>query len=117
MWQTIKRRIIAGLIALMPIMATYWIIRLLFDFLDRFSDPLLKTIGVQIPGLGIILTILFIFIFILITFLRFFLVKFTNQINLRARGRSFSLKVDSSATGMKWKLGSPRVSLRPDGRR
>ena len=42
---------------------------------------------------------------------------FTNQINLRARGRSFSLKVDSSATGMKWKLGSPRVSIRPDGRR
>jgi len=42
---------------------------------------------------------------------------FTNQINLRARGRSFSLKVDSSALGMKWKLGSPRVSLRPDGRR
>jgi hypothetical protein len=42
---------------------------------------------------------------------------FTNQINLRARGRSFSLKVDSSATGMKWKLGSPRVSLRPDGKR
>ena len=42
---------------------------------------------------------------------------FTNQINLRARGRSFSLRVDSSALGMKWKLGSPRVSLRPDGRR
>ena len=62
MWQIIKRRIFAGLIALMPIMATYWIIRLLFDFLDRFSDPLLKIIGVQIPGLGIILTILFIFI-------------------------------------------------------
>tara|TARA_B100001059_G_C17796387_1_gene563306 strand:- start:436 stop:1041 length:606 start_codon:yes stop_codon:yes gene_type:complete len=62
MWQTIKRRIFAGLIALMPIMATYWIIRLLFDFLDRFSDPLLKTFGVEIPGLGIILTILFIFI-------------------------------------------------------
>ena len=46
----------------MPIMATYWIIRLLFDFLDRFSGPLLKTIGIEIPGLGIILTILFIFI-------------------------------------------------------
>ena len=62
MWQTIKRRIFAGLIALMPIMATYWIIRLLFDFLARFSGPLLKTIGFEIPGLGIILTILFIFI-------------------------------------------------------
>ena len=50
MWQTIKRRIFAGLIALMPIMATYWIIRLLFDFLDRFSGPLLKTIGIEIPN-------------------------------------------------------------------
>ena len=42
---------------------------------------------------------------------------FTNQIDLRARGRSFALRVDSSATGMKWKLGTPRVNIRPDGRR
>jgi len=27
------------------------------------------------------------------------------------------LRVDSSATGMKWKLGTPRVNIRPDGRR
>ena len=62
MWQIIKRRIFAGLIALMPIMATYWIIKLLFEFLDRLAQPLLARIGIQIPGLGIILTILFIFI-------------------------------------------------------
>ena len=62
MWQIIKRRIFAGLIALMPIMATYWIIKLLFEFLDRLAQPLLAVIGIQIPGLGIILTILFIFI-------------------------------------------------------
>lgn len=62
MWQIIKRRIFAGLIALMPIMATYWIIKLLFEFLDRLAQPLLVLIGIQIPGLGIILTILFIFI-------------------------------------------------------
>ena len=62
MWQIIKRRIFAGLIALMPIMATYWIIKLLFEFLDRLAQPLLALIGIQIPGLGIILTILFIFI-------------------------------------------------------
>ena len=42
---------------------------------------------------------------------------FTNQLDLRVRGRSFALRVDSDATGMKWKLGSPRVSIRPDGRR
>ena len=62
MWQIIKRRIFAGLIALMPIKATYWIIKLLFEFLDRLAQPLLALIGIQIPGLGIILTILFIFI-------------------------------------------------------
>ena len=62
MWQIIKRRILAGLIALMPIMATYWIIRLLFDFLNRLAEPLLNLVGIEIPGLGIILTILFIFI-------------------------------------------------------
>ncbi len=62
MWQIIKRRIFAGLIALMPIMATYWIIKLLFEFLDRLAQPLLILVGIQIPGLGIILTILFIFI-------------------------------------------------------
>lgn len=43
--------------------------------------------------------------------------EFTEQLNLRARGRSFSLKVNSSALGTKWKLGSPRVDIRPDGRR
>ena len=62
MWQIIKRRIFAGLIALMPIMATYWIIKLLFEFLDRLAQPLLAVIGILIPGLGIFLTILFIFI-------------------------------------------------------
>ena len=52
MWQMIKRRILAGLIALMPIMATYWIVRILFDFLDNLADPILKLLGIQIPGLG-----------------------------------------------------------------
>lgn len=42
---------------------------------------------------------------------------FTEQLNLRVRGRSFSIKVNSSALGTKWKLGSPRVDIRPDGRR
>ena len=42
---------------------------------------------------------------------------FTNQLHLRARGRSFALRVESDALGTKWKLGSPRIDLRPDGRR
>jgi hypothetical protein len=42
---------------------------------------------------------------------------YTNQLHLRARGRSFALRVESEALGAKWKLGSPRIDLRPDGRR
>ena len=41
---------------------------------------------------------------------------FTEQLHIRSRGRSFALRVESTALGTKWKLGSPRVDLRPDGR-
>tara|TARA_Y100001978_G_scaffold81397_1_gene72904 strand:+ start:8989 stop:12357 length:3369 start_codon:yes stop_codon:yes gene_type:complete len=43
--------------------------------------------------------------------------KFTNQLDVRVRGRSFALRVESDAIGSKWKLGSPRVDVRQDGRR
>ena len=41
---------------------------------------------------------------------------FTEQLHLRSRGRSFALRIDSTALGTKWKLGSPRIDIRPDGR-
>jgi hypothetical protein len=43
--------------------------------------------------------------------------KFTEQIFLRVRGRQVSFKVESSSTGIAWQLGSPRIDMRPDGRR
>ena len=42
---------------------------------------------------------------------------FTNQIHSRIRGRSFAIRVESSITGTSWRLGTPRIDLRPDGRR
>ena len=42
---------------------------------------------------------------------------FTNQLHLRSRGRSFALRIESTALGAKWKLGSPRIDIREDGRR
>ena len=42
---------------------------------------------------------------------------YTNQLNLRSRGRSFALRIESSALGSKWKLGTPRADIRQDGRR
>ena len=41
---------------------------------------------------------------------------FTEQLHIRSRGRAFAVRVESTALGTKWKLGSPRVDMRPDGR-
>ena len=62
MWQSIKTRIFAGLLAIVPIAVTFWILKFLFTFLDSLASPFLKKVGVEIPGLGIILTLLFIFV-------------------------------------------------------
>ena len=43
--------------------------------------------------------------------------KFTNQVHVRLRGRSFALRVGSDGAEVQWRLGSPRVDIRPDGRR
>lgn len=42
---------------------------------------------------------------------------YTNEIDMRVRGRSFAFKIESNTKGVKWRLGSPRVDIRPDGRR
>jgi len=43
--------------------------------------------------------------------------QFTNQTFVRLRGRSMALRVASTETGMTWRLGSPRLDIRQDGRR
>ncbi len=43
--------------------------------------------------------------------------QFTDLINVRLRGRSFNMKLTSTEQGVAWKLGTPRVDIRPDGRR
>ena len=43
--------------------------------------------------------------------------QFTKQVNVRLRGRAFALRVNSAETGVAWRLGSPRVDVKSDGRR
>ena len=43
--------------------------------------------------------------------------QFTEQVFVRLRGRSFAFRIESEDTGVSWRLGSPRVDIRPDGRR
>ena len=43
--------------------------------------------------------------------------QFTNEKNIRLRGRSFALRVESDDLEVMWRLGTPRVDIREDGRR
>ncbi len=43
--------------------------------------------------------------------------QYTNKADVRLRGRAYSIKIDCNTTGVRWRLGSPRVDVRPDGRR
>jgi hypothetical protein len=43
--------------------------------------------------------------------------QYTNQYQTRLRGRSFTFKVQSTDANVLWRLGIPRVDIRPDGRR
>ena len=43
--------------------------------------------------------------------------QYTDQVFVRARGRQMSLKIQSNTTGVKWRIGAPRLDARADGRR
>lgn len=43
--------------------------------------------------------------------------QFTNELYIRIRGRSLSLKVESAQAGTAWRLGDPRIDVRTDGRK
>jgi hypothetical protein len=42
---------------------------------------------------------------------------YTNEVYIRARGRSMSFKISSDELGVNWQLGNPRLDARPDGKR
>ena len=42
---------------------------------------------------------------------------YTGQVYTRIRGRQMSFRIDSADIGVAWQLGSPRIDIRPDGRR
>ena len=43
--------------------------------------------------------------------------KWTEKLDVRIRGRQFVLRVESNGPGIKWRLGTQRFDVRPDGRR
>jgi hypothetical protein len=43
--------------------------------------------------------------------------EFTGQVYTRLRGRQLAFRIESADIGTTWQLGSPRIDIRPDGRR
>ena len=43
--------------------------------------------------------------------------QFTGQVYTRLRGRQMAFRIESTGLGVAWQLGSPRIDIRPDGRR
>jgi len=57
MMARLRNVFIAGLLVLVPIVLTIWILQLLFSFLDGISQPFLRLyLGQDVPGAGIALT-------------------------------------------------------------
>ena len=43
--------------------------------------------------------------------------QYTGQVYTRVRGRQMAMKIESTELGVQWQLGTPRLYMRPDGRR
>ena len=43
--------------------------------------------------------------------------EFDGQVYTRLRGRQMAFRIESNTLGVAWQLGSPRIDIRPDGRR
>lgn len=43
--------------------------------------------------------------------------EFDGQVYTRIRGRQMALRIESNTLGVAWQLGTPRIDIRPDGKR
>ena len=65
---TIQRRMVAGLLVVVPLWMTYFALKFFFFLFDGFFAALIhKWFGISIPGLGFLLLIIFIYLIGMIT--------------------------------------------------
>ena len=63
MWTKISNYFLRGLITLLPLLVTIWLLWFMFNFLDGILGNIITAFaGRYYPGLGLIVTILLIFI-------------------------------------------------------
>lgn len=67
-WTIIKRQFLSGLLVTIPLIATYFVLRFLFNALDGLLNPIVRGfLGYNIPGLGAVVTLLLILLAGIIT--------------------------------------------------
>ena len=59
--QNIRSKLFAGIATAIPLFLTYFLLKFLFQTLYDMSTPILDKFGIEIPGLGILLTLVLIF--------------------------------------------------------
>ena len=57
-----RRRIFTGLLAIVPVVLTFYILKVVFTLLDNLTSPIFKRMDIYIPGLGILLTLLLVYL-------------------------------------------------------
>ena len=62
-WGHLRRVMTAGLIVVVPLAITFWVLRLVFNLMDGFLGPLIDDrIGRHIPGIGIVAMLVLIYV-------------------------------------------------------
>ena len=61
--RSIRARVFAGLVVIVPVAVTVFVVRLLFLFFDSWLQPIVSlTLGRSIPGVGLLATILLLYL-------------------------------------------------------
>lgn len=62
-WGHLRRVTVQGLIIVVPLAITFWVLRLVFNVMDGFLGPLIEnTIGRNLPGVGIVAMFLVVYV-------------------------------------------------------
>ena len=62
-WGHLRRVMTAGLIIVVPLGITFWVLRLVFNLMDGFLGPVIEDrIGRDLPGIGIVAILLLVYV-------------------------------------------------------
>jgi uncharacterized membrane protein len=59
----VRRHLTAGLLVLVPLVLTVWVVKSVFGLIDGWTRPLMtRLVGYDIPGVGLLATVLFVYL-------------------------------------------------------